>query len=300
MNILITGASGLIGRALTRELGELGHQVYAMSRRDDMAAFYWQETQPQHWEIRWDESINIDAVVHLAGESIGSMRWSAAKKQRIYDSRIDTTRALVNHLQHLQTPPQVLLSASAIGFYGEGGESDKDENSAPGDDFLANLAQEWERLANQASVAGIRVLNLRTGLVLSAQGGALATMLPPFKMGVGGRLGSGQQWMSWISLDDMVAALVFLLNHPDAHGPVNLVSPQPIRNIELTKVLAQTLKRPALCHMPTFAVKALFGEMGELLLLSSIRVRPTRLQALGYTFQDGDFTAALQASLQTP
>lgn len=293
MNILVTGASGLIGVALTSHFHEQGHTVYSMSRRDNTAAFYWQPAMGHEWEIRWDECIGIDAVVHLAGESLGNKRWSAAKKQRIYNSRIDTTRALVKKMAKLDNPPKTLISASAIGVYGDCGDREVDESQPPSNDFLANLAKDWESAANQATEYGIRVVNLRTGLVLSTRGGALASMLSPFKMGVGGRLGSGRQWMSWISENDMSRLLTFLLKTSEITGAVNAVSPQPVINADFTRALAQAVNRPAVCHMPALGVKALFGEMGELLLLSSIRVIPARLQALNFEFIDADLTTAL-------
>lgn len=297
MNILITGAGGLIGKALQQHLQAQGHTVHTMSRRDNSVAFYWEKTSEHDWEIRWDESIHIDAVVHLAGESIGNKRWTSAKKQLIYNSRVDTTRALAKKLGELANPPSVLISASAIGFYGDCGTREVDESAPAGNDFLAGLAVAWESAANAAAQHGIRVVNLRTGLVLSDKGGALTTMVTPFKMGVGGRLGSGRQWVSWISERDIARLITFLLEHPTAKGAINAASPNAVTNRDLTTALSRALCRPAVCHMPAFAVKALFGEMGELLLLGSIHVKPVKALALGFEFEQADLPAALAFAL---
>ncbi|PIE39257.1 MAG: TIGR01777 family protein [Gammaproteobacteria bacterium] len=293
MNILITGASGLIGSAVNQLLQTSGHRVFTMSRKDTHAAFYWRETAPRQWRIDWDEDTTIDAVIHLAGESVGNKRWSTIKKQRICRSRIDTTKALVEKLGQLQHKPEVLISASAIGFYGDNGEEEVTEDSPAGNDFFATLAQNWEQEANRAAQHGVRVVNLRTGLVLSKHGGALPSMLPPFKLGLGGRLGNGRQWMSWISDTDIARLIVFLLENPKAQGPVNAVNAAPVRNAEFTVQLASAVCRPALMHMPKLVVKLLFGEMGDLLLLSSIKVKPARAQQLGFEFEDTELNNTL-------
>lgn len=294
MNILITGSSGLIGQSLYQHFEQHGHQVFRMSRTQRDAPFYWQATTTNQgntqYEIQWDDKQHIDAVIHLAGESLGRCRWSKAKKQRIYNSRIDSTQALVAKMQTLKNPPKTLLSASAIGYYGEGGTKTFTETDTAGQDFLAQLAANWETAANLATRHGIRVVNLRTGLVLSPNGGALAAMLPAFRRGMGGKLGNGQQYMSWVSLAEITHMIDFLLHNETAHGAFNLVSRYPVTNSEFTATLAGTLKRSANINMPVFAVKALFGEMGQLLLLNSIKVAPDKLAALGYSFTDEDLS----------
>lgn len=286
MNILITGASGLVGSATADYLSQQGHMIYRMSRTDTSAPFYWQDQGHHQWDIHWDESIAIDAVIHLAGENIGTTRWSAEKKRRIVDSRLDTTTALVNKLQMLTNRPTVFICASAIGYYGDCGDQVVDEHSPNGRDFLANLAVEWENRAQAATEYGIRVVNIRTSLVLDTKQGALAKMLLPFKLGLGGPIGNGRQVMSWVSIQEIPKMITFLLHHEAATGAYNLVSPYAVSNREFTQTLAASLSRPALIPMPAFVVKALFGEMGELLLLGSIHVTPKRLHELGYTFDD--------------
>lgn len=296
MNILITGASGLIGRALSAHLRKRGHQVFAMQRSDDVdAPFHWSPSAAHDWQIRWDESQAIDAVIHLAGEPISGTRWTAAKKQRIRDSRIDTTNALVNQFKTLKTPPAVFLSASAIGFYGNCGEQVVDERQPVGDDFLAHLARDWESAANRAGEQAIRVVNLRTGLVLAKAGGMLKSLAPAFKLGMGGKVGNGRQWMSWVELSEIVKMMTFLLENPDAHGAFNLVSPNAVTNADFTQALAGAVRRPACVPLPTFAVKTAFGEMGELLLLSSAHVKPRRLRELGFALDERNLLETLKA-----
>lgn len=297
MRILITGAGGLIGHSLSQHLNRQGHHVEHLSRTQPEAAFYWSDNSDNKWTIQWDESQPIDAVIHLAGENLGQYRWSQAKKQRIYNSRIYTTRALVAKMKTLKNPPKAFLSASAIGYYGEGGDKNLDESQTNGDDFLANLALDWETAANAASEQGIRVVNLRTGLVLSKKGGALAAMLPAFKRCVGGKLGNGNQYMSWVSLADITQMITFLLTNEAANGAYNLVSPYPVRNSEFTQALAETLNRPAKLNMPALMVKTLFGEMGELLLLSSLKVEPAKLAALDYPFSPKNLRQTLEQLL---
>lgn len=284
MKILITGASGLIGNALVKALSEKGHELLLTSRsepKDDLHIQWSAEegfTHPEAVE-------GIDAAVHLAGESISALRWTDEKKKAIRDSRVDGTRNLVTTLSHLNNKPKVLISASAVGYYGERGDESLVESSNAGEGFLAETAREWEAEARRAEDAGIRTVLLRTGLVLSKDGGALGTMALPFKMGVGGVIGSGKQWMSWISLDDHVRAIMFALENEDLRGAVNSVSPQPVTNEEFTKVMGEVLYRPTFIPLPEFAVSMLLGEMGDQLLLASTRAIPKRLEDNGFTFQ---------------
>lgn len=296
LNVVITGASGLIGRSLGQYLLAQGHHVYAM-HRDKQPPFYWQAVDNHRWEIHWDTSINVDAVIHLAGEPIANGRWHAAKKQAIYDSRIDSTRALIEQFKTLSTPPTTLISASAIGYYGDCGQQLIDEKTPAGNDFLARTAEDWEQAAQAATALGIRTVNLRTGLVLSMDGGLLANLVPLFNKGLGGSVGSGQQMMSWVSLLEIVRMIVFLVTHPTANGAFNLVSPHAVSNREFTKILATVLGRPAVMKLPTFVVSTALGEMGKLLLLSSAHVIPKQLQSLDYPFANVDLQTTLQSVL---
>jgi uncharacterized protein (TIGR01777 family) len=238
----------------------------------------------------------VDAVVHLAGESVGQ-RWTEAAKQRIVRSRVKGTRALAGALAGLARKPRVLVCASAVGIYGDRAER-VDEESATGSGFLADVAREWEAAAQPAAAAGIRVVNLRLGIVLSAEGGALARMLPPFRLGVGGRLGSGEQWMSWVSLEDVVGAIRFAMEREEARGPVNVVSPNPVTNAGFTAALGRALGRPTLLPVPGAALRLLFGQMADEALLGGQRVQPSRLLALGYRFRHPELDGALAAALR--
>ncbi|PIE45118.1 MAG: TIGR01777 family protein [Gammaproteobacteria bacterium] len=299
MNILITGAGGLVGRATQTHLRRKGHAVYAMSRSDKTAPFYWRDQGNHQWHIRWSDAIAIDAVIHLAGEGVAGGRWTPAKKQRIRDSRIDTTRALVRTFASLKKPPGLFMCASAIGFYGDYPGQIVDEDSPGGQDFLARLALNWETEAQGAKQYGIRTINMRTGLVLAKDGGALQKMLPAFRLGLGGKLGDGRQIMSWVSIDEIPKMIEYLIDQPTAKGPINLVSRHPVDNLTFTKTLGGSLHRPTLFPVPKIIIKKLFGEMGELLLLSSIEVRPTRLIELGYHFDDDNLADVFQKLLQS-
>jgi uncharacterized protein (TIGR01777 family) len=238
----------------------------------------------------------LDAVIHLAGESIQG-RWTPNKKARIRESRFKGTRLLADALAQLAKPPKVFISASAIGYYGDRGDEVLREDSSPGNGFLAEVVREWEAATEPASKKGIRVVNVRTGIVLGSEGGALGQMLTPFKMGVGGRIGSGQQYMSWIALDDEVGAIEHALKTESLRGPVNFVGPSPVRNTEFTKVLGKVLSRPTVFPLPAFAVKTVFGQMGEELLLFSQRVEPSRLTASGYKFRYPELEGALRRAV---
>jgi uncharacterized protein (TIGR01777 family) len=294
MKILVTGASGPIGATLLPLLASAGHRVTRLVRRPTSGAD----------EIKWDPAqalapdrvSGFDGVVHLAGETIVG-RWTAGKKQRIRDSRVFGTTMLSRAIAAAASQPAVLVSASATGYYGDRGDQLLDEASPPGNSFLAGVCREWEASTTPAAEAGIRVVNLRFGIVLSAEGGALARMLPPFRMGLGGRIGSGNQYWSWVSIDDVAHAVLHALVHPELAGAANVVAPAPVTNAEFTRALAGALHRPALLPMPAFAVRAAFGQMGDELLLASARVAPSKLQASGYNFRHADLGPALQALL---
>ncbi|HEU5303174.1 MAG TPA: TIGR01777 family oxidoreductase [Gemmatimonadales bacterium] len=296
----MTGAHGLIGSALARRLKSAGHRVTPLVRRPARAG-----------EISWDPATRrlepgqlegVDAVIHLAGENVGA-RWTAARKSRIRNSRIVGTRVLSEALGRARRPPAVLISASGIGIYGNRGDETLTENSPLGDrrtDFLAAVGQEWEAAAEPARAAGLRVVHPRFGVVLSPEGGALSKMLVPFRLGLGGRLGRGLQWMSWISIDDAVGAIVHTLLTESFSGPVNVVGPEPVQNRDFTAVLGRVLSRPAPFAVPAAALRLVFGEMADATLLASTRVLPKRLLASGYRFEYPDLETALGHVLQVP
>jgi uncharacterized protein (TIGR01777 family) len=284
MKIAITGASGLVGTALADRLAADGHEVLRVvrrvsDRRDEAA---W---DPDTGQIELEKFAGVDGVVHLAGESIAQGRWNAAKKARIRDSRVDVTQKLCEHLAGMSAKPRVLVSASAIGYYGDQGDRVCTEDSPPGDTFLAKVCRDWETATQPAADAGMRVVNTRIGVVLSPKGGALAKMLLPFKLGVGGKIGNGRQYWSWVSLDDLVGIITHALMTESLRGPVNAVSPNPVTNLEFTKTLGRVLGRPTIFPMPAFAARLALGEMADELLLSSARVVPTKLQESRYQFR---------------
>jgi uncharacterized protein len=288
--ILVSGVSGPIGAALLPSLKTRGYEITRLVRGastgEDQIA--WNPAQPISPEI----ISGFDAVIHLAGESIVG-RWTAEKKLKIRDSRVVGTRNLAQALAHAKNKPQVFVSSSAIGVYGDRGDEVLNEQSAPGSGFLPDVCREWEAATKAAADAGIRTVQMRTGVVLSPKGGALGKMLTPFKMGVGGRIGNGQQWMSWIDVQDMVDAIHHILQS-DLQGPVNMVAPKPVTNAEFTQTLAGVLSRPAIFPVPAFVVKLAFGEMGETVLLGSQRVEPAELAAGGYQFRFSDLRASLE------
>jgi len=294
--ILVSGSSGLIGCALVPALQSGGYEVSCLVRggASGNGRIGWDLTRP----LAPESVSGFDAVIHFAGESIAS-RWTESKKKAIRGSRVLGTRHLAEGLARAASPPRVLISASAIGFYGDRDDEILREDSAPGRaGFLPEVCREWEAAADPAVQAGIRTAFLRTGIVLSAGGGALKQMLPPFRMGLGGRIGSGRQWMSWIDLHDEIGAIRHILTNDSLRGPVNSVSPHPVMNAEFTRTLASVLSRPAIFPMPAFAARLVFGQMGEELLLASQRVEPAKLLASGYVFQKPDLTKALKDILK--
>jgi uncharacterized protein (TIGR01777 family) len=298
MKILVTGSSGLVGSALGQTLARAGHTVCRLVRPQSAAGEGANEGFAVAWNPETGElggaGVGADAVVNLAGASIADGRWSAQRKELLRTSRIDTTRALVNALAKMNARPSVLVSASAIGVYGNRGDEMLTEESKLGTDFLAGLAQEWEAEALKAEALGIRVVLARFGIILAREGGALPKMQVPFKFGAGGKLGSGQQWMSWVAIDDVVGILRFAIEKNSARGPINIVSPQPLQNAEFTQVLAKAMHRPALFPAPAFALRLALGEMADALLLSSQRVLPRALEKTGYRFSHSDLSAALK------
>ncbi len=278
MNIYISGSNGLIGSALKQSLLDDGHTVKGLGR--DFA-------QPINFE-------GVDAVIHLAGENIAEGRWSKTKKDLIKSSRVDNTQKLSNQIYNSEYKPNVFISASAIGFYGDTGSALITEKSPAGKGFLPEVSIDWEAATKPVENAGIRTVHLRTGIVLSKKGGALKKMLPPFYAGGGGILGSGKQYMSWISIDDMVRAIKFLIYEDSLNGPYNLTAPNPVTNKEFTKILGKVIKRPTILPLPGFAAKLIFGEMAEALLLSGNNVIPEKLLAAGYTFKHSELKEALK------
>ena len=301
MNILITGATGLIGTALNTALTAEGHNVYALSRDSaadaiQAAPFYW---QPKQKIIRFDSSVTIDVVINLAGENIADRRWTANSKATIWQSRIDSTLLLSETLAKLKNKPALLISASAIGFYGDTGSNTVDERSDAGNDFLAELSIAWEQATAAASEAGIRTVHLRTGIVLSPNGGALKQMLLPFKLGLGGAFGNGQQYMSCIGLHEAVNIIQFIMATESIHGAINMVAPEAVTNKVFTKTLGAVLKRPTIFTVPTPIAKFAFGEMADHLLLTGARVKPSLLIEHGYQFSDKDLRSTLERVLLT-
>jgi len=284
--VLVSGSSGLVGSSLIASLKSSGARIARLARpstvrgTSDEERISWNPTQP----ISADAVSGFDAVIHLAGESLVG-RWSAGKKVCLRESRIPTTANLARALAQAKAKPQVFLSASAIGYYGNRGDELLSEQSNSGTGFTADLAREWEQASFPAASAGIRTVQMRTGLVLATAGGALAKMLPVFKLGLGGKLGDGLQWMSWIDLQDVIGAIQHMLRSDLLHGPVNLVAPKAVTNEEFTRTLGSVLSRPAIFPVPAFAARLAFGEMADELLLASQRVEPTKLISSGYPFR---------------
>lgn len=296
MKILVAGASGLIGRALVAELRKRGHQVLRLVRRPGESAdeVSW---SPEAHEIDAARLEGVDGVVNLAGENIAGGRWTEARRKKILGSRVDATRTLVTACARLKRKPAVFVNASAIGFYGDSGDAEVTEKSPTGLGFLPETCLIWETNAEGASRAGIRTVLLRFGVVLSAEGGALEKMLPLFRLGLGGRMGPGTQWMSWVSLGDAVNAIIHALEHAACAGPMNVVAPHPETNREFTTMLAKQLGRPAVLAVPAWALRIVFGQMAVETMLASTRVRPERLGETGFAFQYATLEPALRAAM---
>ncbi|MFN0095300.1 MAG: TIGR01777 family oxidoreductase [Dehalococcoidia bacterium] len=295
MKIAITGSTGLVGSALIDAWSGTHLVTRAIRGPQDSPASVW---DPANNWVRPGAFDGADAIVHLAGASIGSGRWTEKRKAELVNSRVAATRTLVKHLATLEHKPGLLVAASAVGFYGSRGDELLTEESGPGDDFLAKLCQDWERETAAARDLGIRTVILRLGVVLTEDGGALGKMLLPFKLGLGGRIGSGKQWMSWVSKADVVRGFDFAITMPGLDGVYNLTAPNPATNADFTKALASVLKRPAIFPIPPLAMKALLGsDAAEGLLLASQRAMPARLQSAGFAFTHGDVRAGLSAAL---
>jgi uncharacterized protein (TIGR01777 family) len=309
MRILVSGSSGLLGTALMGVLESEGHTIARLVRPDTARRDAARGKQTVRWDPVGGERVRAaprgrqdfdadaaegaDALIHLAGASIADGRWSAARKNLLRTSRIEATRHLMGALAGLKQPPRVIVASSAVGYYGDRGNETLTETSAPGNDFLSELCRAWEAENSRLSEFGARVVVLRFGIILAAHGGALPRMALPFKLGAGGRLGSGRQWMSWLTLAEAVGIVRFALANSNLSGPTNAVSPNPIQNAEFTLALAKTLHRPALFPAPAFALRLALGEMADALLLSSQRIKPAKLEQSGYRFAHPELPAAL-------
>jgi uncharacterized protein len=306
VKILISGSTGLVGSAVADSLSRRGHEITRLLRPG--SNLNKGKTRPSRElpQVLWNPQSGLlnsraeeaDAVIHLAGASIAGRRWSPAWKKELRASRVPATRNLIASLRQLHRPPQIFIAASAIGFYGDRGDEELTESSAPGTDFLAELTRDWETESARAAEVGARVVILRFGVIFAKQGGALPRMIFPFRLGVGGRIGSGRQWISWIALEDIVGIIQFALETSLLSGPANAVSPNPVRNAQLAAAVARVLRRPAIFPAPSFALRLALGEMADSLLLASQRVYPTKLQQLGYRFLYPELDPALAAILK--
>lgn len=297
MRVAVTGSTGLIGSALVEALRSTDHTVLRLVRRKP-AAEDERAWDPEDASLDPAVLTGVDAVVHLAGAGIGDRRWTAARRHELVSSRVGSTALLARAIADMATPPSLLLCASAIGIYGDRGDEVLTERSAPGSGFLAELCQRWEEAAAPAAAAGVRTVQARSAIVLSDRGGALGRQLPLFRLGLGGRLGSGAQWTSWVSLDDEVRALCFVVENEEISGPVNVAGPEPVRNSEFTAALGRALHRPAALTVPAFALRLALGRgLVEEALLASQRVRPAVLEAAGFTFAHVDIDTAFAALL---
>lgn len=298
MKILIGGASGLVGTALAPKLEADGHEVIRLVRGKNL---------PNAGQIQWSPESNqldaqllegCEAVIHLGGEGVASGRWTSVRKKLLRDSRIKSTRLLAESVARMNTKPRVFLCASAVGIYGDRGDELLKEDSSCGSDFLATLAQDWEAGCLPAAATGMRVIHLRFGVILSPRGGALRKMLPIFRLGLGGVMGNGMQYMSWVSIDDVVHVIQWLLLHDEIHGPVNVVSPKPVMNRDFAKALGETLRRPTMLPVPGWVLRLLFGEMAVSTILAGQRATPAKLIANGYAFHHSELNVSLRTLLQ--
>jgi uncharacterized protein (TIGR01777 family) len=294
--VAVSGAHGLLGSALIRALNQSGHRTIPLVRSQgtDQNAIYW---DPLTGALDIERLKGVDVVIHLAGESIASGRWTEDKKKRIRDSRVRGTKLLADALFRLSDPPTTFLCASAIGYYGVTGDTEVDESGAVGTNFLAGVCREWEEASRQVSDKGIRLVNLRIGMVVSRDGGALTKMLPVFQLGGGGIIGDGTQYMSWVTLDDVVGAIMHIIGERSLSGPVNIVSPNAVTNKEFTAALGRALHRPTIMPLPAFAARLMLGQMADELLLASTRVKPTKLLNSNYQFRAPDLDTALKQVL---
>jgi len=293
MKVLIVGSSGLIGSALVPYLQDQGFEVGRLLRHAQDEHPYW-TSHPCAFHLK--DFSKPDIIINLAGKNIADGRWTEKTKQELIDSRIKTTQLLTEHFK--ENPPKLFINASAIGFYGERGEAIVNEQSPAGNDFVSELAEQWENSCAQIESDMTRLVKIRTGIVLSPKGGALAKMLPAFKLGLGGKIGSGEQWMSWIDIDDLCCAIAFIINQPQLTGAINLVSPNAVNNQTFSKQLSKQLSRPCIFPLPAFMVKLLFAEMGKELLLASTHVKPTKLLDAGFVFKYGRLKQSLAQQLQ--
>lgn len=297
MKVLIAGASGFIGTRLTAFLQQHETEVFRLVRKKELQSPFESYWDPERGVLETRQLEGVDAVINLSGESIRGLHWSEAKKKRLLASRVAATELLCRTAALCSTRPKRIFSASAVGYYGHRGAEVVDETAPAGRGFMADLCVQWESATNVAKAANIPVVLLRTGIVLSPHGGALQTMLLPFRLGLGGKLGSGSQYMSWIALDDFLHLVLYLLAHPNIAGPVNLTAPNPVTNATFTQILGEVLHRPTFCAVPETVVRWVFGEMGEELLLSSIRVYPQKSMDAGYSFLYPNLLQALQMML---
>ena len=290
--ILVAGSSGLIGTALVSSLQSDGHEVCRLVRRPVKAAneIHW---DPESGLLEGNALEGFDVIIHLGGEGIGDKRWSKSRKEKILTSRVVSSKLLSEKIAILDSKPEVFILANAIGWYGSRGEEELTEESKKGEGFLSEVCLEWESSAEAVQDSGVRTIYLRSGIVLSSSGGVLAKMLPPFKLGIGGKMGSGKQWMSWISLDDEVGAITHLMNNKKCNGAYNLTAPEPVTNYEFTKTLGRTLKRPSILPLPGFMLRILFGSRAISLMIEGQKVLPKRLQESGYIFNHSTLAEAL-------
>jgi len=299
MKIIISGASGFVGHELTAAFRAEGHQVLRLVRSRESSSADTIPWDPTSAQVDAPALERADAVINLNGASIAGARWTPTRRATLRTSRVDSTRFLVDSLRQLEHKPSVFLSSSAVGYYGSRGDEILTEANGPGDDFLSLLARDWEMEANRAATFSIRTAILRFGVILASEGGALPRMVRPFRFGLGGRLGNGRQWLPWITMNDVVRIVKFILADPKISGPVNLVAPAPVQNAEFARVVGKILRRPAIVPVPAFALRLALGEMADSLLLASQRAYPEKLLRAGYSFQFGEIESALRIVLKS-